>query len=238
MNIVLPVDYQTLNPKVDGLGTADARSQNSNRNAVEPAQQNAKTKQNSQDGATKHDQHQQGRALNKPHQDIVTISAEGKQASQKDAGNTLNEEEKGKVQALKDRDREVRVHEQAHSAVGGQYASSPSYQYETGPDGKRYAIAGEVSIDVSEEQKPEDTIQKMQIVRAAALAPAEPSAQDLKVAADASQKENQARAEVGRAQLSSGSNEAAQASESMNTKLQVYEEQGAYENKSVFSISA
>jgi hypothetical protein len=115
---------------------------------------------------------------------------EGKQAQE------LEKAEFKEIQDLKKRDSEVRAHEQAHAAVGGQYAGAPSYEYENGPDGKRYAVGGEVSIDVSTESEPEDTISKMQIVRAAALAPAEPSAQDLKVAAEATQKEQSARAEV------------------------------------------
>ncbi len=110
--------------------------------------------------------------------------------------------EETKIQELKKRDQEVRLHEQAHAAVGGQYAGAPTYEYETGPDGRRYAVGGEVSIDVSEEEKPKDTIDKMQVVRAAALAPAEPSPQDYKVAAEATQKEQAARAQMGRDELS------------------------------------
>lgn len=100
------------------------------------------------------------------------------------------------IRELESRDAEVRAHELAHAAVGGQYAGAPSYQYETGPNGKKYAVSGEVSIDVSPERNPEDTISKMQTVRAAALAPAEPSAQDRKVAAEASQQIAEARAEL------------------------------------------
>jgi hypothetical protein len=92
------------------------------------------------------------------------------------------------------------MHEQAHSAVGGQYAGAPSYEYESGPDGKRYAVGGEVSMDVSAEKTPADTIRKMQQVKAAALAPAEPSGQDYKVAADATQKEQSARSELAKEQ--------------------------------------
>ncbi|WP_395338720.1 putative metalloprotease CJM1_0395 family protein [Ningiella sp. W23] len=112
-----------------------------------------------------------------------------------------------KIQELKDRDREVRLHEQAHAAVGGQYAGAPSYDFETGPDGKQYAVGGEVSIDVSEANKPEDTIDKMQVVRAAALAPAEPSPQDFKVAAEAQQKEQAARAEVAKQAVEKDTND-------------------------------
>jgi len=109
----------------------------------------------------------------------------------------LTEEEKAQVDELKQRDREVRAHEQAHAAVGGAYASAPSYEYESGPDGNRYAVGGEVSIDVSPVSgDPEATIQKMEVVKRAALAPAEPSPQDRAVAAQADQTRLQAQAEL------------------------------------------
>lgn len=102
------------------------------------------------------------------------------------------------LQALKARDREVRQHEQAHVAAGGAHVrGGASFSYETGPDGRRYAVGGEVSIDTSAVSgDPEATIRKMQAVRQAALAPAEPSAQDRAVAADAAHAEAQARIEV------------------------------------------
>jgi hypothetical protein len=95
--------------------------------------------------------------------------------------------EQQQIAELKQRDSEVRAHEQAHASLGGQYASSPKYEYERGPDGKRYAVGGEVTIDISEASTPEETIRKAQQVKAAALAPAEPSAQDLRVATEATQ---------------------------------------------------
>lgn len=112
-------------------------------------------------------------------------------------GSTLSEEEQQVVDELKARDAEVRRHEQAHAAVGGQYAGSPSYTYQQGPDGGRYAIGGEVSIDASPiEGDPAATIQKLQTVRRAALAPAESSAQDQAVAAAASAGIARAQAEL------------------------------------------
>lgn len=104
--------------------------------------------------------------------------------------------EQREIQQLQQRDQEVRAHEQAHASVGGQYAGSPVYEYETGPDGKRYAVGGEVSIDIGKENTPEETLRKMQQVKAAALAPAEPSAQDLQVASEASQRAFEARSEL------------------------------------------
>jgi len=105
--------------------------------------------------------------------------------------------EQQQIKELKARDTEVRVHEQAHASVGGQYAGSPSYDYQRGPDGNNYAVGGEVQIDVSEiPGDPQATIDKMQTVRAAALAPAEPSSADRAIAADATQKMAAAQAEL------------------------------------------
>lgn len=115
-------------------------------------------------------------------------SEEGKAAD----GSDLSEEEQQQVQELKARDQEVRTHEQAHQAAGAGYAGGASYSYQRGPDGNNYAIGGEVSIDTSSTGDPERDITKMRIVRAAALAPAEPSGQDLSVAAAASQREAEA----------------------------------------------
>ena len=98
---------------------------------------------------------------------------------------------------LKQRDQEVRTHEQAHAAVGGAHTGMPSYEFEVGPDGKKYAVAGEVSVDLSSvEGDPQATITKMEQVYAAALAPAEPSAQDHRVAAQASELMAQAQADL------------------------------------------
>lgn len=105
--------------------------------------------------------------------------------------------EQQEVQELKQRDQEVRTHEAAHAAVGGQYAGAPSLEYETGPDGKRYAVSGEVSIDLGKVKgDPQGTIDKMEQVQAAAMAPAQPSAQDRRVAARAAQIAAQARMDL------------------------------------------
>ena len=114
-------------------------------------------------------------------------------ATQEDAVNIS--EEARQLQQLQARDTKVRAHEAAHAAVGGQYAGSPSYTFKTGPDGRQYAVGGEVSINASSiPGDPEATIAKMQVVRAAALAPAEPSGADLQIAAKASAAEASAHA--------------------------------------------
>lgn len=116
----------------------------------------------------------------------------------------LDEAQLRELSDLKARDREVRAHEAAHQAVGGQYAGAISYVYQRGPDGAQYAVGGEVSIDTSPVQgDPQATIEKMRVVRAAALAPAEPSPQDRAVAAEAMQLMLQAQAELS-SELGSG----------------------------------
>ena len=95
--------------------------------------------------------------------------------------------EKQVIRNLEIRDKEVRTHEMAHAAVGGAFTGSPSYSYEIGPDGKKYAVEGEVAVDLTPiAGDPKETIAKMKKVQAAALAPASPSAQDTRVAASAS----------------------------------------------------
>lgn len=114
-------------------------------------------------------------------------------------GNELSREENRDVEKLKTRDLEVRAHEQAHMAAGGSLVRGGAhYEYQKGPDGRIYAVGGEVKIDISEEKTPEKTVQKMQRVQAAALAPAEPSGQDRAVAAAAAKKAQAARMEMAR----------------------------------------
>lgn len=117
----------------------------------------------------------------------------------------LTSAKRREVQELKRIDAKVRAHEQAHLAAAGQYAQGGiSYETVKGPDGERYAVAGEVSLDTSKADSPRRTIQKMRQVKSAALAPANPSPQDRSIASQAARKLNQARQE--QAQDSSGNN--------------------------------
>ena len=111
-------------------------------------------------------------------------------------------QQRKQIQELKQRDAEVKNHEAAHLSAAGQYATGgASFQYVTGPDGKRYAVAGEVKIDTSKEDgDPQATIQKARAVRRAAMAPANPSAQDRAVAAQAAKMEFEAQVELSRMQ--------------------------------------
>ncbi len=110
----------------------------------------------------------------------------------------LTEEEEKRVEELKRRDAEVRRHEAAHKAAAGQYArGGPQFEYETGPDGKPYAVGGEVSIDTSPiPDDPRATIRKAEILQRAALAPQDPSDQDRRVAAEAAQMKAKAQKEL------------------------------------------
>lgn len=123
--------------------------------------------------------------------------AESQPQGQGKGPNNLSEEEQKRVTELKARDREVRTHEQAHKHAAGPYAGAASYQYTRGPDGAQYAVSGEVSIDASPiAGDASATIAKMEIIIRAALAPAEPSGQDMKVAAQARAAKTQAQSEA------------------------------------------
>lgn len=109
----------------------------------------------------------------------------------------LTEAEEKQVQELKQRDQEVRAHEQAHKTVGGPYAGAIQFETQTGPDGREYAIGGEVPIDASPvPNNPEATIRKMDVVIRAALAPAEPSPQDRAVASQAQAQRAEAQSQL------------------------------------------
>ena len=113
-------------------------------------------------------------------------------------GRELTQEEMRVLNQLKQRDAEVKRHEMAHVAAGGQYITSGAkFSYQRGPDGRNYASGGEVGIDTSPVPgDPQATIQKMRQVKRAALAPANPSAQDLKVAANATTQTSKAMSEL------------------------------------------
>lgn len=96
----------------------------------------------------------------------------------------LTVEEKQVVAELQARDMEVRAHEMAHKSAGANTGAA-SYTYQKGPDGRMYAIGGEVSISYKSGSTPQETIQNAQAVIAAALAPSDPSPQDLAVASSA-----------------------------------------------------
>ncbi len=217
MNIVTP--FPSININTANVYTETARRDNQLREVIPPAAANTA-------GSTENKAQSDAEKAKLPgNSDSATYTASGKIADEKtiaqregNADSDQDDAEQEKQQAaeevseqeelqleqelqqikeLKARDTEVRTHEQAHAAVGGQYAGSPSYEYQRGPDGTNYAVGGEVPIDVGViNGDPQATIDKMQTVRAAALAPAEPSGADRAIATDATQKIAAAQAEL------------------------------------------
>lgn len=107
----------------------------------------------------------------------------------------LDPKEQALIQELELRDQEVRAHELAHKSAGAGVTSAATFTYQQGPDGKQYAIGGEVQIQIAPGNTPEETIRRAKQVIAAATAPADPSAADMRAAGLASQMEQEARAE-------------------------------------------
>jgi hypothetical protein len=126
--------------------------------------------------------------------DQPSAAADGKGSD----GKPLSADEEKQIHELEKRDREVKAHEAAHQAsAGGQARGGANFDYQAGPDGKRYAVGGHVDIDVSPvEGNPRATLAKAMTAQRAALAPADPSGQDRAVAAAAAQVAMQAQKEL------------------------------------------
>ena len=118
--------------------------------------------------------------------------------SQDKSDNDLSPQEEEMVTELEARDAEVRAHEAAHQAAGGGMTGAATYTYQQGPDGKMYAIGGEVSISMSAGSSPEETIANARQIAAAAMAAGEPSPQDFSVAASARVMEMKAQQQLSR----------------------------------------
>jgi len=107
-------------------------------------------------------------------------------------GQRLTAVQQVEIAELAKRDREVRLHEAQHMAAAGSMASGVQFTYETGPDGRLYAIGGRVQIRITPGATPEETLARARQLHSAAEAPADPSGQDLAVAGQARQMEVQA----------------------------------------------
>jgi hypothetical protein len=125
-------------------------------------------------------------------QDQAAVSAESPQSPEPQTGKLTADQERVVAQ-LKRIDTQVRAHEGAHQSVGGNLVGAASFSYQTGPDGRQYAVGGDVPVDMSTDgSDPQAMIAKMQQVQAAAMAPSDPSGQDYAVAAQAAQIASQA----------------------------------------------
>lgn len=141
---------------------------------------------------------------NEPKISLAESTAESRdKASPVSSRHDLSRAEQMELRELKQRDQEVKAHEQAHLAAGGSYVQGGArFSYRLGPDGNRYAVGGEVSIDTSSVPRdPEATLRKAEAIRKAALAPAQPSAQDRSVAAEAARMAAEAQQDILEAEL-------------------------------------
>jgi len=107
------------------------------------------------------------------------------QASKSNSPQDLSDDEKRLLKDLSSRDSEVKAHEAAHQSAGGGMTGAASYTYQQGPDGKMYAIGGEVSITSPKGSTPEETIKNARQIVASAMAAGNPSPQDFAVASSA-----------------------------------------------------
>ena len=121
---------------------------------------------------------------------VQTQKAEGMQKEK------LSMDEERMLSQLQARDSEVKAHEAAHKAAGGGMTGAASYSYQRGPDGKMYAIGGEVSISIPQASTPEEALKNARTIAAAAMAPANPSPQDFAVASSARLMEIKAQQEI------------------------------------------
>jgi uncharacterized protein involved in copper resistance len=79
------------------------------------------------------------------------------------------------------RDQQIRMHEQSH-ASNAATSTAIQYNYQTGPDGKIYAVGGSVRYDTSIPKDPASAEVKLQQLQKAASSPDELSAADLQIA--------------------------------------------------------
>ena len=121
---------------------------------------------------------------------------EAENKDKKENQQKLSSGEKQLVAKLQARDSEVRAHEAAHQTAGGELAGGASFKYQRGPDGKMYAVEGEVPIAFKEGSTPQETLANAKQIKAAAMAPANPSSQDYAVAGSATMMELKAQQEL------------------------------------------
>lgn len=133
-----------------------------------------------EDDPLREDKSSDGKKLKKK----LDESSKKEQAEKSGSPKELSQDEKRLVGDLQARDLEVRAHEAAHQS-GGASTGGASYTYQQGPDGKMYAIGGEVSVSMGGGSTPDEIIRNAQAVISSAMAPANPSGQDFSVASSA-----------------------------------------------------
>ena len=126
----------------------------------------------------------------------TVIKAEEDKRKAEEKKDKVEDQKDAQVRELKQIQNEVVAHETAHKAAAGELGGGVSYTYTQGPDGQKYITGGEVPIHFKEGATPEETLRNMQKVQAAANAPADPSGQDMRVAAKAAALAAKARSEI------------------------------------------
>jgi len=90
------------------------------------------------------------------------------------------------LQRLRTTDREVRREARQHETLAGRLAAAGAkFDYEVGPDGRRYATEGDVRIRLSQGRTPEETLDIAEQAYRAATAPSTPSVRDRSLAEQA-----------------------------------------------------
>ena len=170
------------------------------------------------------------KAASDPEKSSVETKDAKENLSKKQTENNFTSSDLEVIKQLKSRDQEVKNHEMAHVAAGGTYiARGANYQYQKGPDGILYAIGGDVLIDTSSVPgNPEATIRKMDVIKSAALAPANPSSADRAIASQASLIQIKAKDELIKIQFSKLKNE---------KDLKAYKDQDKFFFKTGLSIN-
>lgn len=159
---------------------------------------------------------------NKAEKEKEQEEKKNQESQKKSQPDELSEDEKRLVKDLAARDAEVKAHESAHQAAGGGMTGAASFTYQQGPDGKMYAIGGEVSISMPAASTPEEAIKNARQVSAAAMAAGDPSPQDFAVAASARVMEMKAQQQLAKEEL-----------EKMTGQSNYQDAQNSFENSSL-----
>lgn len=89
------------------------------------------------------------------------------------------------LEKFKKSDSNIKAHEQSHAA-GANTTSPIKYSYQTGPDGKLYAVGGEVRLDTSIPKDPNEASFKLSKLQSAASVSDGMSSADSNIAIQAS----------------------------------------------------
>ncbi len=116
---------------------------------------------------------------------LTVVQGITQSANTEDPGR-LTLEEQRTVEDMRRRDSTVRQEEQTQAAQAGQFAGAPIYEYQVGPDNKRYAVAGEVPVSIPDPSSDPATLERaLDVLSQAATSPAATSAQEFMAAQQA-----------------------------------------------------